>query len=64
MIGYFVASGRTRHTWLHIVVPIAGAVVTIWVLVEASRTAQLVGLAWLAAGVLVFSAMKRSPRTA
>jgi apolipoprotein N-acyltransferase len=64
VIGYFAASCRSRGSWLHIVVPTAGAAITVWVLIEASRTAQLVGLAWLAAGVVVYGAMKRSPSPA
>jgi hypothetical protein len=37
----------------HRVVPVLGAAVTIWVLVAASALAKMVGLAWLAAGVVV-----------
>jgi amino acid transporter len=64
VIGYFVATGRSPGRWRHTVIPIAGAAVTVWVLIEASRTAQLVGLVWLAVGVVVYTATKRSPNPA
>lgn len=39
----------------HAVVPVAGALVTGWVLVEASRLAQLVAGGWLAVGVVALA---------
>jgi amino acid transporter len=56
VVGYFAVSRRARSTPLHVIVPLVGSVVTIWVLVEATRVAQLVGLAWLAAGLAIYAA--------
>ncbi|OIV38799.1 amino acid permease [Mangrovactinospora gilvigrisea] len=37
----------------HVVVPVIGAAVTVWIIVEANRAAQWVGLAWLVLGLIV-----------
>jgi len=53
VVGYFVVRRRSVARLAHRVVPLLGAAVTISVLVAASALAKMVGLAWLAAGVLV-----------
>lgn len=54
VIGYFrwrqIAPGDTRH----LAVPVVGAVISLWVLVEASATAQAVAAAWLLIGLVVW----------
>lgn len=59
VIGYFVVSRRAAATALHVIVPLAGGIVTIWVLFEASRIAQMVGVTWLAAGSVVYAIGRR-----
>ena len=59
VLGYFVVSRRAPRSKLHAIVPIAGAMVTIWVLVEASFVAQLIGITWFAAGLIVYAAGSR-----
>ncbi|MFD7442951.1 APC family permease [Streptomyces sp. NPDC059909] len=39
--------------WRHVLIPVLGAMVTVTVIAEASRTAQVVGAIWLAVGLLV-----------
>ncbi|MFE0603632.1 APC family permease [Streptomyces sp. NPDC058892] len=55
VVGWFVVRRREGppHWWKHLVLPVLGAAVTVAVIVEASRTAQLVGAVWLAAGLAV-----------
>jgi amino acid transporter len=53
VVGYFVLRRKGVARMAHRVVPVLGAVVTISVLAAASAMAKMVGLAWLAAGVLV-----------
>ncbi|WP_455352696.1 APC family permease [Streptomyces sp. SYSU K217416] len=55
VVGWFVVKRREGppRWWPHLVGPVLGAAVTVAVIAEASHTAQLVGLAWLAAGLLV-----------
>ncbi|GGS79129.1 hypothetical protein GCM10010206_47030 [Streptomyces cinerochromogenes] len=53
VVGYFVRRRGELSWWRHVLVPVAGAVVTVTVIVEASGAAQAVGAAWLAAGLLV-----------
>ncbi len=60
--GYFVVRRKGPGRAAHLVIPIAGAVVTLWVIVEASRTAQFVAAAWALAGTLVFLLDRRSPQ--
>ena len=61
VIGFFAFKADRRTTTLgaahprsalHIVVPVLGAAVTMWVIAEASRPAKLVGLVWTVAGVI------------
>ncbi len=59
VVGYFVAGRRSDRRWTHTLVPVAGAVVTAWVLVEASRIAQLTGLVWAGLGAVVYVARRR-----
>ncbi|WP_434595784.1 APC family permease [Streptomyces sp. A5-4] len=44
--------------WRHVLLPVLGAVVAIAVIVEASRTAQLVGAVWLLAGLVVLAVQR------
>jgi hypothetical protein len=39
--------------WRHVLMPVAGAAITIAVITEASRTAQVVGAIWLAIALAV-----------
>ncbi|MFF5702210.1 APC family permease [Streptomyces sp. NPDC012794] len=53
VVGWFVVRRREGSPvwWKHLVVPVLGAAVTVAVIVEASRTAQLVGVVWLLVGL-------------
>ncbi|WP_250298147.1 APC family permease [Streptomyces sp. NBC_01267] len=44
--------------WRHVLMPVLGAAVTVAVIVEATSTAQWVGLIWLAAGLVVFAVQR------
>jgi len=65
VIGYFAVRRKGTAQVAHRVVPALGAAVTISVIASASAPAQIVGLAWLAAGVIVLclpSPLRPSPR--
>ena len=53
VVGYFVVRQKAVARMAHRVVPVLGAVVTISVLAAAGALAKMIGLAWLAAGILV-----------
>jgi amino acid transporter len=53
VVGYFVVRRRAVARVTHRVVPVLGAAVTISVLVAAGTVAKMIGVAWLAAGILV-----------
>jgi amino acid transporter len=55
VVGYFVVRRLGRLRLAHAVVPVVGALVTGWVLVEASRLAQLVAGGWLVVGVVALA---------
>lgn len=55
VIGYFRVRRSSRDWLRHLLVPIAGAVVAIWIIVLAGSLAKLVGLVWLAAGLIVLA---------
>jgi amino acid transporter len=53
VVGYFVLRRRAEARLAHGLVPLLGAVATVWVLVEARPIAQVVGAVWLVVGLLV-----------
>ncbi|UUN28959.1 APC family permease [Streptomyces sp. FIT100] len=55
VVGWFVVRRMAGPPswWRHLLIPVAGAAVTVAVIVEASHTAQVVGAIWLAVGLLV-----------
>jgi amino acid transporter len=53
VVGYFVVGQRSSARFAHVIVPVLGAVVTMWVIAEASRLALTVGVIWALAGVLI-----------
>ncbi|MEV6975116.1 APC family permease [Kitasatospora sp. NPDC093806] len=55
VVGWYAVKHRSRDRLRHVVVPVLGIAVIGAVVYEASRTAQLVGLVWLAAGGLVLA---------
>ncbi|MGC9381151.1 APC family permease [Streptomyces sp. MH13] len=66
VVGWFVVrrgSGPVSW-WRHALIPVLGAAITVAVIVEASRTAQLVGAVWLVVGLVVLAAQARGRRAA
>ncbi|WP_035846950.1 APC family permease [Kitasatospora azatica] len=53
VIGWYVVRQGSRDWLRHLVVPVLGIAVIVAVVWKATHTAQLVGLAWLAVGLLV-----------
>ncbi|MEU5000767.1 APC family permease [Streptomyces sp. NPDC021622] len=55
VVGWFVVRrrGGAVSWWRHLLIPVLGAAITVAVIVEASGTAQVVGLIWFAVGVAV-----------
>ena len=51
--------GRAPRTLMHLMIPVAGALVTMWVMLEASGLAQTVGALWLLAGVALYAARRQ-----
>jgi amino acid transporter len=54
VVGYFRVAGAAPARAAHLVVPVVGALVTMWVIVEASALAQTVAAVWALAGIVVF----------
>lgn len=52
VVGWFAVRRRGGVVvwWRHVLVPVVGAVITVAVMVEASGTAQVVGVMWLVVG--------------
>ena len=55
VVGYFVVRARDTARLAHVIVPVAGALVTAAVIVGASTPARIVGGAWLAVGLVVMA---------
>ncbi|MFG2887693.1 APC family permease [Streptomyces sp. NPDC048297] len=59
VVGFFAvrrSGGGSVSWWRHVLVPVAGAAVTLTVITEAAGGAQLVGAVWLGAGLVVLMA--------
>ncbi|MGC5036783.1 APC family permease [Streptomyces sp. DT190] len=61
VVGWFAVQrrGGAVSWWRHVVVPVAGAAITVAVIVEASATARTVGAVWLAVGLTVLVVQER-----
>lgn len=53
VVGYFVIGKKAPSRTAHLAIPVLGALVTVWVIVEASPVAQTVGAVWALAGMVV-----------
>lgn len=58
VVGYFVVRKKGTARSLHYLVPVLGALVTLWVIAEASTLAQAVGTTWALAGLVVFGVQR------
>lgn len=59
VVGYYVAGGRTHRRALHVVVPVAGALIVVAVLVLASHLALEIAAGWLVIGLIVMLLRRR-----
>jgi hypothetical protein len=59
VIGYFVIRNGSRAWLPHLVVPVLGAAVSIWIMVSATTPAKIIAAIWLAAGLVVYVAGRR-----
>ncbi|MFE9658668.1 amino acid permease [Streptomyces sp. NPDC005955] len=65
VVGWFVVQRRGGPVvwWRHVLLPVLGAGVTVAVVVEASRTARVVGATWLVVGLVVLWAQRGRSRS-
>jgi len=54
VINHFIIRGRSRHWLRHLIFPIIGMSIIVFVLYEMDRAAKLLGLAWIAIGILYY----------
>lgn len=67
VVVYYVIRKRSKNIWSHLVLPVVGAAILIYVIINAHALAQEVGGIWIGIGVLVLVAMYltgRRPRLA
>jgi amino acid transporter len=62
--GYYLVRRRSRAWLAHLVVPVAGSAVSIWIIISATTVAKVVGAAWIAAGLVVVALQRRRHRPA
>ncbi len=53
VIWHYVVKKRSGNLWAHLVAPLIGAAILIFVIINAKILAQIVGFVWLGVGVLV-----------
>jgi amino acid transporter len=59
VIWYYIGKQHSRRWFVHLVCPVLGLVVLVFVLINARSSAQIVGLAWLAIGVVLGVVLRR-----
>jgi amino acid transporter len=59
VVGFFVMRREGPRRRAHYVLPVLGALVTLWVIAEASVLAQTIGAAWTVVGLIVFATQRR-----
>jgi len=63
VVGYFVIRHGSRLWVPHLVIPVIGAAVSIWIMASATTPAKVIAVAWLAVGAVVFAAGNRTGRS-
>ncbi|SEK27458.1 APC family permease [Streptacidiphilus jiangxiensis] len=63
VVGWYVVRHGSRAWLPHLVAPVVGTAVIVWVLVAASHTAQIVGAVWLTVGLGVWTLERVRTRT-
>jgi hypothetical protein len=53
VIVHYLFRARSRNLWSHLLVPVIGATILGYVIINANILAQTVGLVWIGIGVLV-----------
>jgi hypothetical protein len=62
VVGYFVIRHGSRLWVPHLVIPLIGVAVSIWIMVSATTPAKIIAAVWLAVGAVVFAvAGRRGP---
>ncbi|WP_249998905.1 APC family permease [Actinoplanes sp. M2I2] len=56
VVVHYVVRGRSRDWWRHLVVPVIGFAILLYVVINADIAAQTLGFAWLGVGVIVLVA--------
>jgi amino acid transporter len=66
VVGWFALrrpDGAPPNPWKHVLMPLLGLAITIAIIVEASGTAQLVGLIWLGVGLVILAVQGATTRS-
>ena len=53
VIWYYIGKQHSKRWFVHLICPLLGLVVLVFVLINARSSAQIVGLVWLAIGVVL-----------
>ncbi len=62
VVVHFVVRQRSRNWWLHLVVPVIGFVILLYVMINAQVTAQTLGFVWFAIGVVLMGVLVATGR--
>jgi amino acid transporter len=64
VVWYFVVRQKSRAWWKHLVVPVIGFLILLYVVINAQVAAQTLGFIWLAVGIVLLVALKATGREA
>lgn len=67
VVNHFLIRNHSRDWWRHLIFPVIGFLILLYVVINAKVAAQVLGFAWLGVGVillLVFKAIHRAPALA
>ena len=64
MVVHFVVRRKSRDWWRHLVVPVIGFAILLYVLINAKLAAQALGLTWLGIGLVLMGVLLATGREA
>ena len=57
MVWHYVGRLKSRNWWLHLVVPVLGFAILVYVIINAQVAAQTLGFVWLVVGLVLMGVL-------
>jgi len=64
VVVHYLVRQKSRNWWLHLVVPVIGFAILLYVMINAQLAAQTIGLIWLGVGIVLVVVLLATGREA